>query len=256
MSHSVHPEDALSDDHRENSIEEEDSTAVGRSSDAQLGASLRSTLNRSALGAAAQQENPQGSDLLKAVGGIRGLIETTLPPLTFLLVFFLTSQDLVLSVTIPIVVALLFILIRVLTKSELLSSISGLVGLGFSAALALFSGNLENNFLFGIVSNAVLFVVLLISLIIRHPLIGYLGAFLMDAQGWRANATQFRLMNYATIVWLLLCAVRLAFQVPFYLLGDSASLAVTKLVLGVPLYALALWASWLLLRAAFISKQH
>lgn len=213
---------------------------------------LRNKFQNSSLAAVSREEAPTQQDLLAAVGGIRGLVETSLPPLIFLLVFFLSEQHLVWSVSVPLIVSVIFIVIRLVSKSELTSSISGAIGLGLSAALALFSGNLENNFLLGIITNIILLVIFACSVILKRPIIGYVGALLIDSPGWRKTNSKLRYMTIATIIWCLMFAIRVSVQLPLYLNQDSAGLAIAKVALGVPLYAAVLWVTWLMVRAAFL----
>ena len=46
-------------------------------------------------------------------------------------------------------------------------------------------------------------------------------------------------------------ALRLGVEVPLYLANNAAGLAVAKLVLGIPLYAVVLIITWLLIRSVF-----
>ena len=43
-------------------------------------------------------------------------------------------------------------------------------------------------------------------------------------------------------------AARLLVQVPLYLAGEVALLGIARLVMGVPLWGLTLWLTWLLVR--------
>ena len=52
----------------------------------------------------------------------------------------------------------------------------------------------------------------------------------------------------ATWLWIGLFAVRLAVQVPLYLDGDVGWLGTARLVMGIPLWALVLWLTWILVR--------
>jgi len=59
-----------------------------------------------------------------------------------------------------------------------------------------------------------------------------------------------RVAYLATVVWACFFGFRLAVQVPLYLSHATAALAATKLLMGVPLYAALLWATWLMMRSA------
>ena len=52
----------------------------------------------------------------------------------------------------------------------------------------------------------------------------------------------------ATWLWIGLFAARLAVQVPLYLDGDVGWLGTARLVMGIPLWALVLWLTWILVR--------
>ena len=54
----------------------------------------------------------------------------------------------------------------------------------------------------------------------------------------------------ATWPWVAMFALRLAVQVPLYYSDDIGWLGTAKLAMGLPLTALALWISWLVVRSA------
>lgn len=206
---------------------------------------------RAGIGQVTPGETPTAASLLRAVGGVRGLIESLLPGLAFLVIYTVTS-DLAPSVIAPVVVAVLFIVVRAVTRSPVMPAVTGLLGVAVSAALALFTGRAEDNFLPGLIINAVSLVVLLASIVARWPLIGIIvGLLTGDATGWRSDRAKFRVVLVATWCWVGLFALRLGVEGPLYLAGNAAALGSVKLILGVPLYAAMLWVTWLLVRAAF-----
>ncbi|HEU4807667.1 MAG TPA: DUF3159 domain-containing protein, partial [Homoserinimonas sp.] len=74
-------------------------------------ASFEDAVRNSAIGHLAPGEVPRASSILKAIGGIRGLIESILPGLGLLVVYTIT-HELVLSVLAPVAVALCFVAVR------------------------------------------------------------------------------------------------------------------------------------------------
>ena len=133
---------------------------------------------REAFAAAAQKsrlsgvkpgEAPSGAVLLGAVGGIRGLIEAILPGLGFLVLYTIT-KDLLWSVLAPLAIAVVFIVVRAIQRQPVTPGITGAVGIGLSAGLALITGNVSNNFLLGFVINGVAVITLAVSLLVRRPL--------------------------------------------------------------------------------------
>lgn len=207
----------------------------------------------SGIGHVAPGEIPTATSLLKAVGGIRGLIEAILPGLSFL-VLYSTTRNLALSVIVPVAIAALFVFIRLLTRTPATQALAGVAGVAVSAGLALFTGRAEDNFVVGIWVNVVSFVVILISLLARYPVIGLVvGILANEGLEWRADARKRRVLTIATLLWLGLFATRLIAGVPLYLAGEVEMLGVVKLVLGVPFYAAVLWVTWLMVRSVYSS---
>jgi hypothetical protein len=212
-------------------------------------ASIAAAAKQSGLGQLAPGEAPTAGAMLGALGGVRGLIESVLPGFTFLLIYTFT-QNLVLSVSVPVVVALGFVIARAIGRSPVAPAIAGLIGIALTAVLALVTNRAENNFLPGIVINTTMLVVLLVSIAVRWPLLGVvIGALLGDGTDWRSDRVLRRAYTLATWIWVIPSAIRVAVQVPLYLAGRADLLAATKLLTGIPLYIGALWLTWLLVRA-------
>lgn len=74
------------------------------------------------------------------------------------------------------------------------------------------------------------------------------GAFARWARTWRSDRALMRRYTAATWLWIGLFAARLAVQVPLYLDGDVGWLGTARLVMGIPLWALVLWLTWILVR--------
>jgi len=212
---------------------------------------LNAAARKSGLAQLKPGETPNGRALLGAIGGIRGIIESVLPGIAFL-VLYLTTHMIVLSVAIPIVIALIFIVARAGAHSPTSSAIVGAVLLAIAAVLTIITGKPTANFVPGIIINAVSFVVLIVSLIVRWPLIGLIvGLLFGDVTGWREDRVKRRILTIATWLWVGLFAIRLVLEVPLYLAGNVAALGIVRLITSVPLYALFLWATWLLVRGAY-----
>ena len=211
---------------------------------------LGQALRRSGLGRIAPGETPSARVLLAAMGGALGIVESILPTLLFLVVYTVT-KDIWWSVAAPIVVSIVFIVVRVVRRQAVTTAIAGFLGIAVSAAIALLTGNAANNFLLGFGIDAVIFVVMVVSLLVRRPFLGVLVGFLIGDRTWRQDRAQLRVATISTVLWAFLGGIRLAVEVPFYVAGDTEVLATMKLILGVPLYAVILWLTWLLFRTAW-----
>ena len=213
--------------------------------------SFAAAARRSGLGKVAPGENPSGSALLAAMGGVRGLVESILPGLCFLVVYTITQQ-LLPSVLFPLGLAVIFVLVRVVTRQPWTSAVAGVVGIALSAGLALLTGRAEDNFVFGFLINAAFLLALLISLAARWPLIGVIASLITgEGSTWRQDRAKVKVAVIATVLWCGLFGVRLAVELPLYFAGNTQALATLKLILGVPLYAVLLWVTWLLVRTAY-----
>lgn len=211
--------------------------------------SLSAAAKQSGLGQLAPGEAPTASAMLGALGGVRGLIESVAPGFTFLLIYTFT-HNLLLSVLVPVVVAVIFVIARAVGRSPVTPALAGLIGIALTAVLALVTNRAENNFLPGIVINVAVLVVLLVSIAVRWPLVGVMINVLMgDGKDWRADRLTRRAYTLATWIWVVPSAIRVAVQVPLYLAERADLLAATKLLTGIPLYIGALWLTWLLVRA-------
>lgn len=217
--------------------------------------SLAAAAKGAGIGQVRPGEAPSGSALLKAIGGVRGLVESILPGLGFLVVYTLT-QELVPSVLAPLAVGLIFVIARLWARTPATSAIAGVIGIGVSAALALMTGRAEDNFVPGFFINAISIVVLAVSLFVRWPLIGVIvGLLTSDSGEWRKDKAKFRVATIATVLWIGLFSLRLAVQLPLYFAEQAQWLAGTKLLMGVPLYAGLLWVTWLLVRTVYARPQ-
>jgi hypothetical protein len=215
---------------------------------------MSAAARRSGLGKVTPGETPTAGALLAAIGGVRGLIESIVPGLGFLVTYTIT-QNLVPSVLAPLALAVVFIIIRVVARQPVTTAVAGALGIGISAALALLTGNANDNFVPGFFINGGVLLVMIVSLVARRPFVGVIVGLLLGDDDWRRNAAKMRVAAVATVLWATLSALRLAVQVPLYLAESTEALAATKLVMGVPLYAMLLWVTWLLVRTAWRARE-
>lgn len=213
--------------------------------------SLAAAARQSGLGQLKPGETPSVRALLGAIGGIRGIIESIVPGIAFLAIY-LPTHNLLIAVLVPAFIALALVVIRAGAKSSISSAVTGAVLLAITAVLTLITGRAVNNFVPGILINAVGFVVMLTSILVRWPLVGLIvGLLFGDVDGWRRDAAKRRILAIATWFWVALFAIRLVIEVPLYFANEVTALGVVRLITSVPLYALCLWATWLLVRGVY-----
>jgi len=194
--------------------------------------------------------------LLASVGGVQGLIETTLPGFLYVVTFAFT-RSVAISVTV-VVTAVVALTIRHFVKKRPFTQLIGsLLGIGLAIYLTLRPGGQAADFyLKDFWINGAYGSVLLVSVIARWPIIGVLVG-LLTGQGvsWRKDRRKVRFFDICTLLWVGLFATRLAVELPLYLMGDIVALGFVKLVLGLPFYLSMVWVSWRLLRKVITPEQ-
>jgi hypothetical protein len=210
---------------------------------------LGESVSKSPLASLVANEKLTGANLFSAIGGVRGVVESTAPGFLFLVVFTVTG-DLFPSVIAPVIVAIAILLTRLVQRLPVLPAISGGIGIALSAGFALWTGRAEDNFVGGFIINSISMVVMFVSILIRRPLIGIVTNLLVSENPARTSPIVRRAAYLATIVWAGFFGLRLAVQFPLYLAQATAALAATKLLMGLPMYAALLWVTWLMMRSA------
>ncbi|MBO0596033.1 DUF3159 domain-containing protein [Nesterenkonia sp. E16_7] len=189
-------------------------------------------------------------DVLASVGGVRGLVESSLPAAAFLIAFLVT-EDLMTALIISVAIGVGFAVLRLVQKGSLVQSLAGLAGILICALVAYRTGDARDFYAWGFLINAGYLLAFLVSILVKWPFLGLLfGIVRGEGLDWRRDPVRRR--RYSLATWLLLAvpALRLIIQVPLYLADDVAGLGTARLVMGIPLYALALWVGWLISRPA------
>jgi len=189
------------------------------------------------------------TDLREAVGGPLGMAETSLPAVAFVVAYTASGSDTDTAATVAVGLAIVLTLARLVRRESPVHALSGLVGVAFAAFVATRSGRAENFFLPGLLANAAYASAFLISLAVRRPLVGIIVTKL-DGEGneWRGDPARVRAFVRATWLWATLFLVRLIVQLPLYIAGAVVALGVAKTAMGLPLFGIGLWLTWLLVR--------
>ena len=198
----------------------------------------------------------QNFDAKAAVGGWRGITESVLPVVVFIGALALSGQNLKIAVIAALMVSAVAIVARLCQRQSLLQALAGGAITIISAALAWYNQDAGQFYAMGLLVNVVWLVVVLISMLMRYPLVGVIVAAVtgcgMDCgMDWRKQPGE-RRRRYYLATWLLagMFSLRLIVEVPLYLAGASAltALSIARLALGTPLFLLAVWLIWLLVQ--------
>jgi hypothetical protein len=196
-------------------------------------------------------ENMGEKELLnKAIGGWRGLIDSALPSTLFILIFVF-QKNLNNALIAALVLGGVLLIIRLFERKSLTQVFSGFIGLSISVFLTWRTKDASNFFLTGIVTNGIYGFFLLISVLIRKPLIGYLvGSLVGDTSGWLKHPLLVRAYTTVTWLWVAVFGLRLLVQIPLYLNDNIALLGTVKIFMGWPLYLFAVWLTYQIVQTA------
>ena len=196
-------------------------------------------------------ENMGEKELLnKAIGGWRGLIDSALPSMLFI-VIFVFQKNLNNALIASLALGTVLLVIRLIERKSLTQVFSGFLGLSISVFLTWRTKDASNFFLTGIVTNAIYGFFLLISVLIRKPLIGYLvGSLVGDTSGWLKHPLLVRAYTTVTWLWVAVFGLRLLVQIPLYLNDSIALLGSVKIFMGWPLYLFAVWLTYQIVQTA------
>lgn len=196
----------------------------------------------------------QKKKVLEAFGGKRGLIDSGVPALVFLVVFNLRDSlrdaiygALALSVALTIW--------RLIRRDTLQHALSGIFGVLICAWFARNSGKAEDFYLPGLITNVVYGTVYLIANLAGFPILGLiLGPILGENLAWRKDPARKRAYTNASWLWVGLFISRLIVQYPLYKSGSVDLLGIARLAMGYPLFLAVVWGSWLIIRSVPVTK--
>jgi hypothetical protein len=130
----------------------------------------------------------------------------------------------------------LLALVRLAQRQSLRYVFTAVFPTAIAAFVATRTGRAEDVFLPGILYNGALALLSLVTVALRHPLIGFvIGAAVGDPTGWVRDRGLVRMTSKLTLVLAVPYTLRFLIQFPLFLAGQVVWLGVAKVVLGWPL---------------------
>jgi len=187
--------------------------------------------------------------LLEQMGGVPGIIASTIPVAVFVVVNIAAALQPALIAAIAAGVGIA--IWRVARKQPLQPAVSGLFGVGIAAFIAYRTGEARGFYLPGLIYSAVLGLAFLVSVIVRWPLAGVIWHGINgDGQSWRRDPRLLRAYTWASLLWTLVFAARLVVQGLLYNADATTWLGIARLAMGYPLVGVALLGTvWAVSRA-------
>jgi hypothetical protein len=196
--------------------------------------------------------NQHGQDrdkVINALGGKKGLIDSGLPAVVFLIVFNI-NQDLQGAIWASLSLAIILAIWRLIRKDTIQHSISGVIGVLICAYFANRSGNASDFYIPKLLTNLGYGTVYLIANLVGWPILGLvLGPLLGENFTWRNNPRRKKMYIKASWLWVALFFSRIAVQYPIYKSGNVNLLGTVNLAMGYPLFFAAAYGSWLIIRS-------
>jgi Protein of unknown function (DUF3159) len=187
--------------------------------------------------------------LLEQMGGVPGIIASTIPVAVFVVVNIVGTLQpaLIAALASGVVIAI----VRISRKQPLQPAVSGLFGVGIAAFIAYRTGEARGFYLPGLIYSAVLALAFLVSVLVRWPLAGVIWHGINgDGQSWRRDSRLLRAYTWASLLWTLVFAARLVVQGLLYNADATTWLGIARLVMGYPLVGVALLGTvWAVTRA-------
>lgn len=197
----------------------------------------------------------QEKTLLEQMGGVVGLVSSTIPVLVFIVVNALTSLQPAIWAAMGGAVAIA--IWRLLRKEPLQPAISGVLGVAVCAFIAYRTGSAKGFFLFGIWTSLLYGGIFLISALVRWPLAGVAWSVLNGSGfAWRENRKLLLGYDLATAAWTIVFLARFVVQHWLYNSNETGWLAVARIAMGYPLTALALLVTvWAIRRERVFTRE-
>lgn len=187
--------------------------------------------------------------VLDQMGGVSGLIYSSLPVLAFVPVS--SAFGLTAAIFSALGVAAVILVWRLVRRESTQPAISGFIGVGVCALIAYVMGESKGYFLLGIWSSLVWASVFGVSVLIRRPVVGYVWSWVNGhGRDWRRVRKAVLAFDIATVCWVLVFGSRFAVQNYLYDADETGLLGAARIAMGWPLTAVAALVTYLAIRAA------
>jgi hypothetical protein len=195
------------------------------------------------------QHNEDRDKVVNALGGKKGLIDSGVPAVVFLIVFNLT-KELNTAIWAALSLSITLAIIRLIMKHTIQHSISGVIGVLICAYFASRTGSAAGFYIPKLLTNLGYGSVYLIANLVGWPILGLvLGPLLGENLSWRHNQKRKKMYIKASWIWVAMFFSRIAVQYPIYKSGNVNLLGTVNLAMGYPLFFAAAYFTWAIIKA-------
>jgi Protein of unknown function (DUF3159) len=186
--------------------------------------------------------------LLAQVGGVSGVVYSSLPVVTFVMASSLSG--LLPAIGFALGVAALVLMWRLIRRESTQPALSGFAGVAVCALIAYIVGQSKGYFLLGIWMSLLWALVFAASVLIRRPAVGYAWSWATGRdRGWRDVPRAVYAFDIASLCWTLVFGARFVVQRLLYDADQTGWLAVARIAMGWPLTLLAALATYAAIKA-------
>ena len=173
------------------------------------------------------------------MGGPMGMVDSGLPVVVFIVANAIGGLGW--GIGAALAAAVIIAIARIARKRPVTQAVAGVFGVGIAAFIAYRTDSAKGYFLLGIWSYLLYGGALLLSMIVRWPLIGVIWE-AINGRGtaWRKDRKLVRRYDFATFVWVIVFAARYLVQNYLYDSDQVGWLAAVRLLMGYPLFILAI----------------
>ena len=186
--------------------------------------------------------------IIGAFGGKKGLIDSGIPSIIFLLTFNI-RKDLQEALIASIAVSAILTIIRLAMRDTVQHAVSGFIGILICAWFANRTGNPSDLYIPKLLTNLGYGTLYLLANLAGWPILGLmLGPILGENLLWRNHPERKRAYIQAGWLWVGMFFTRIAVQYPIYKSGNLNLLGTVNLAMGYPLFIATAYGSWMILR--------
>ncbi|MEV6903812.1 DUF3159 domain-containing protein [Amycolatopsis sp. NPDC051372] len=197
------------------------------------------------------ETTPARESLAQILGGRRGAIDASIPPVAFVVGWLATGQSISWGAIVAIGVAVVLGAYRLIRGEKARAVVVSLAAVVIAALIALHTGRAEDFFLLQLLSNAASALLFAASIVVRWPLLGVIvGLLIGQKTRWRRDPALLRAYSWASWVWVLQYLIRVVVYGLLWWAGQVVALGIARTALSWPLVAATVAVSgWVLYKA-------
>jgi hypothetical protein len=170
------------------------------------------------------------------LGGRRGALDASLPPLAFVIGWLISGQSIAWGAGAAVAAGVVIGALRLMRGHRVTAVAASVAAVAAGALIALRTGRAEDFFLIQLLANIASALAWTVSILIRWPLLGVvIGALRGQKTRWRRDPDLLRAYGRASWVWVLQYTLRVLVYGVLWLSGWVVALGVARVVLSWPL---------------------